>query len=58
MGRNSNIGKRPALQDNQLKEPEMPDIKVPPDFLKKLVTNRAEAEDFEKKVKKLREDGE
>jgi hypothetical protein len=46
--------KLPSLKEEELKEPEMPELKaVPADFLKKVMDNRTEFTSFEKRVEKM-----
>jgi hypothetical protein len=50
------VHKPAVLKEEPLKEPEMPDVKVPADFMRAVRKNRNEAKDFEAAVKKMQED--
>jgi hypothetical protein len=42
-------------KEEELKEPKMPDVRVPEDFLKKIVDNRVNYAANKKKIKQQRE---
>jgi hypothetical protein len=42
-------------KEEELKEPKMPDVRVPEDFLKKILENRVEYDEIKKKIKQQRE---
>lgn len=47
------LKKPDPIKETPLREPPMPEVSPPEDFLQKIAQNRAEAENFENRVKAL-----